>query len=1192
MSLDPKDMGSSMDFENFDALMKAQANVGKLVDKGQQQYSTPLYFARILSQQLPGVTYIRSALDPQGAAGNNVAVFPTSNIYVMEIDKRFGRVDHKSEHMKEVRRITGNCVTAIHHLQETWPNVRFHVVNANPPFGMSWLMPDGSSKDSTSYTWDKVLELSDPRDGMGYFIAAKSTIEKLGIHTHPKVYMYQTFTHGLWKNVKIDIGVVHWTHRSLPNAERLAFHYGPEFWTLSEEQQRDVMYNNYRSDKRYIEHFHKDFYISPAMVGMDSSKWNTLADIIKEEMDPKQAFNIDLNKQGLLSTYLSTKRKLQLTRQEVQDLNAVHESHPLQLTTERHTRKLLRRLIDDGTYTISQEAKASIVAALHEVNLISAPIRPVTDFGSVAYAEEEDHLTCIPHDVNVVIPAGTDQPKFIPGKNYEFETGSYTFTRRYERLKVKYNEEKDETYADKHTCELEGVDRFLSIKDENNRLFRFMEFPQHSCDLPEILLWSLFDRPKVPTIVDLDPEEYQRNLQHMEIHEMLNGFTYFPGQKDYYARMGMRNYGLVAAETGTGKTVGAITLHVLKSPKRTLIIAPQGTMRNSNGESEDFDNAAQWVQELRKFCPTEPVFQLFCEDDYRSILKANANTLPDGIYISYPTAMYRNKSLEFIPGTWGHERLCSEMNLNPGPWFWVISLKDLASGETLINQKALPSQLPAKFKVGDVVRFNNRSYTVLSFERKFDYDYAENIGMERKGIRCIATPCLATVIEEEERIRSGRDKYCPWDMVLLDEGHLICNLDSQITQTFIRQQPKHRFVLTATPIPNLVTNIFSIMGWICVPHWHVGDKLNAAWPYKPSDLNRFARTFMCQETDLTQQNIDRRQRRTIKGPTPSPIISSPARLLKLISHSLAYISKKQCNPRQVDAEVIDVRVPLGSAQAKLYGLFTNRGNIQFTKAKKKVNPLTRALMQSAILRGICADPKGWSKDDVETSANTPKEYVVRSNFNAKCITILQLIGERLAAGEQVVVVNARVGQTDELARRLESAGITYGRIDSRVVPGQHAEQAALFKTKQVPVLFMGIKCAQAYSFDQCTNLIVGSLEWSYGTLNQALGRVYRLTSPKTVKVWVVLHSNSIEEALYDRVAQKKDAATLCLHGERMPTDFKTFDPEEVLAQHLIDLRDKAKQKNRCEVECENEWPVLLSSLSNAGSFIMSTFAAA
>ncbi len=100
----------------------------------------------------------------------------------------------------------------------------------------------------------------------------------------------------------------------------------------------------------------------------------------------------------------------------------------------------------------------------------------------------------------------------------------------------------------------------------------------------------------------------------------------------------MKNYDLVAGETGVGKTLMAISLLAMKQPERALIIAPQGTMRSSDEggddeESEEY-NASQWVQEINKFAPFLQIWEIFSYEDYERICAMNGGTLPSGVYVS------------------------------------------------------------------------------------------------------------------------------------------------------------------------------------------------------------------------------------------------------------------------------------------------------------------------------------------------------------------------------------------------------------------------------------------------------------------------------------------------------------------------------------------------------------------------------
>lgn len=1110
--------------ENLDEVVNAAVSAAHAMQGGQNQFQTPDWLAGALCTLLPhGLAdrwQRRAALDPQGASGNLVRAWRDSEGYVWDIDNRLkkkdgdeGESNEEGRQQSAVEYIIGNCVRIGQLFDDVYPQSKFPVILANPPFGIRWktLKPDESTIESTAWTWAFIkARLAD--NGYGFIIANVETLRKLEVDKDPWVYLFQEFpAGGVWDNCNVRLGVAHfYAHRNWIRSTNCTY----KVWeTLPEPAE----IRGLRSTIPFPS------WLPFPYAAVHSAEFTLIRKIINEEKADRTKWNVTLRRDGKLSIYLSTYARVKMSRSDVEMLHAIEGCHPLTLTVEKERRMLLEKLLQCGAYTIQPEAEAAIRAALESVKSQAAPMRPVTDFEAVAYADENEFLECI-----------SDEPvapgmRFVKGKKYGMRTSTYHFTEAFQKKVLTYGEDDESCWLEDHDMELHGQDRYIEVFDEHNHRWRFMDRPGRgvSWQLSEALLWKVFAKPEIKTIAETSPELYKANLATLEMHAMMSGFDYFPGQHGYIARIGCKDYALVAAETGTGKTLIALSLIQIKSPGRTLIIAPQGTMRSSGSEDEVDYQPSQWVTEIRRFAPAEPVFQLFSREDYRAILDANGGVLPPGVYITYPQALWMNGTREHIPDSWVRKNqekvFCETLGLTFDP------------------------------------------------ERGPNDWWSRNLGTEKNGIRCVATPSLCTTIEAEQ----GGEKA--WDMVIIDEAHLCANPDSIVTGNLLRLQPKFRFALTATPIPNYVSNLFPLMGWLCVPGWHLGDVLNVAWPYTRRDEGRFKSTFMSIEVDKTEQRRAQQKGEKNwrnKGVKKSPIISAPARLLKVLKPNIAYISKEECNPEQVECEVTDVRVPMGKDQQVVYEHWLNRQNL----AGEFKNPLVRALAQLQRLRGICGSPRStdYAKINLGT-AEAPKIFEVQSDFNSKTITILQLIRDRLREGEQVVVVSARCGQSGELQRRLSEANVPTARIDSTVPAEMHSAEANRFKRGDARVMFMGIKCAQGHSFDRCHNLIVASLEWSYGSLHQAKGRVWRLTSKKKVRVWCVLHENSIEELLFDRVATKQDAATICLRGQRVPRAFHQADASEVLAEHIVKYKS-TDGRILSELECEGQWPELRKQL--------------
>lgn len=1030
---------------NIEEVLGAEDSAKWATLGNQQQYETPPWLVAEAAALLPNKRST-THFDPQCAKGNLLQLGHWGYSYGVDIDNRL-----LGQGIPRI--LKTDCQKFFDIVDDIMSDLRFETFNANPPFGKRWSV-DGEIVDSSKYTWDRALK----HGRQGIFITNHSTAVKLGIDKHPMVLSYKTYEN-VWKDCNVVVGVAVWANPAAPAAT-------PYY------QVGQLFDNAYK--------------------------------ILEDEKAERPPFNIWLNRHGKLGTYLSTRNELKhkLTRDQILQLHQIKNCHPLTLTTERETRKLLNELIDCGFYTIQPAALDAIKKALAEVAQIACPIMPVTDFERVAYAEEEDKLECV---------AAGGLP-FTPGKFYEMTTASYSFTEKFKRNKVHFSEKDQETFTAVHDCTLSGQDRYIQVRDDYGTFHRFMDKPRATAkeEHEEAKLWEIFRKPEVKTLAEANPALVDSNKKLLRMCEMLAGYEYYHGQIDYLARVLCKDYGLIAAAVGTGKSLMAITIIASKAPTRALIIAPQGTMRSSGDENDEEEyQAAQWLVELRRFAPYLQIFELFSMADYHRIKGLNGGELPPGVYVTYYEAMFTNKARESAPDSWKDTDLAKN--------YPDFTIPESPNGE--------------------------KRYIV------------ESIGTEKNGIRCIVEPSMSTLIGHE------------FDAILLDEAHRCCNQSANMSQIMVRLQPKYRFALTATPIPNVVINLFNLMGWLCVPDWYKGDIRNAAWPYAKGDTGKFEATFQAKERDHTEEEMRREANPEWNGKCekPSPVISSPARLLKIIRPTMAFISKEQVNAHYRKAELIDVRVPMGAQQAKLYGHFLDRGNIPCG------NAMIRARKQIAYLRGICADPSGFDH-------HTEKSPVVLSNFNPKTLAILELIAEILERGEQVNCIMARIGQTNTIASKLQQCGIRFSRIDSTMPPEQHSAQANLFKQQKTRVNLMGIKCAVGHSFDLCPNEIIGSLEYSFASLEQARGRVDRVNSKRPAKIYCVLHKHSIEEMMFDQVGTKEDAAVICLRGQRIPRTFKPVDIGEVLANSIENFQENGAKD---ELTLESHWPLIAKKLKGA-----------
>lgn len=203
------------------------------------------------------------------------------------------------------------------------------------------------------------------------------------------------------------------------------------------------------------------------------------------------------------------------------------------------------------------------------------------------------------------------------------------------------------------------------------------------------------------------------------------------------------------------------------------------------------------------------------------------------------------------------------------------------------------------------------------------------------------------------------------------------------------------------------------------------------------------------------------------------------------------LDKVECNPATVPAQFNIQRVSLSPTHEVHYALLS-AGGYGFVGATER----------SEMMRSFCARP--------ETS---PKIQAVIS----RCVSLAR-------SGERVVVVGSRTAQLTFIHSSLLKQGLLVSRIDGTVPADQHGKEAETFKAGGSQVMIMGIKCAQSYSFECSKHLILASMEYSFSTFWQAVGRVWRVTSPRPVEIDCFVLKDTIEERILDSVLKKQELA--------------------------------------------------------------------
>src|SRR5436190_6207260 len=200
-----KEARSTLQMESLQELIDAEASASSVLHGFQQQYFTPTWLvdqchARMI-REVPAYARPLSAIDIQ--AGNG-ALVDSVGAYSYSTHRFAVELDDRCKPQKS-HTIHANCVRFAETLDDVFPDTRFVVGNANPPFGKKFKLADGNAMDSTEWTWNWITN----HCNCGFFIANDTTLQRLGINSHAWVFHYETHAN-VWKGVEVTIGIAFW----------------------------------------------------------------------------------------------------------------------------------------------------------------------------------------------------------------------------------------------------------------------------------------------------------------------------------------------------------------------------------------------------------------------------------------------------------------------------------------------------------------------------------------------------------------------------------------------------------------------------------------------------------------------------------------------------------------------------------------------------------------------------------------------------------------------------------------------------------------------------------------------------------------------------------------------------------------------------------------------------------------------
>ncbi len=510
-----------------------------------------------------------------------------------------------------------------------------------------------------------------------------------------------------------------------------------------------------------------------------------------------------------------------------------------------------------------------------------------------------------------------------------------------------------------------------------------------------------------------------------------------------------------------------------------------------------------------------------------------ATTLADRVRpLEYQTRTVRRVLRELAPAAILADEVGLGKTIEAGLIYKELALRGIVQSALVLAPKALLGQWQSELRE----RFD--SDFVLTDETRFR-GFAEE-----PQVIC----SLPQFVRAFERINVRT-----WDLLIVDEAHLLANLDAKRRRSVAQLSTRWRLFLTATPISNKLTDLFSLVdlavpGRLGTPREfeqnYVADRGTAriARPERVEQLRTIVAGVMCR-TRRSEADIAFAGRTvSTRNITPSPDEDA---LIEDVTAYLRSLYRRLPLPRASKARTDD------STAATTHS--ANRGAVirEIMALQQSLSSSPRAIEDSLRRRAQA------HADDRDTLLHLAERC--RSVTSAKETLLRQTLGE--LGREPALVFTLRL----ETASRLRDVARATGRTAECYVGAlSRAEREHLvdrFNRGDLDVLIATDAGAEGLNLQQrCSIVINYDLHWNPMRIEQRIGRVHRLGQMREVSVYNFALRDTIDDYVVQLLFQKINLFTLTIGSiETILADTQDteLDIEERILETLLRAPDKS-----------------------------------
>lgn len=360
--------------------------------------------------------------------------------------------------------------------------------------------------------------------------------------------------------------------------------------------------------------------------------------------------------------------------------------------------------------------------------------------------------------------------------------------------------------------------------------------------------------------------------------------------------------------------------------------------------------------------------------------------------------------------------------------------------------------------------------------------------------------CSIDTAKQEKHIQ--RIKSIHWDLIIVDEAHRLKNNKTQAYKALEELKCDYKLFLTATPIQNSMIELYNIINLLEFGYFGTSQD--------------FSRTYLSDKSGRKIKNVEELQ--------------------YLLSKVMVRNTRKSTGLEFVARHVHTIKVKSSQKEIEFQDAVLNFLSIEYEKIQEDKRKLGIGKIQLInLLRQLSGDRFGFSlsfKKYIETNLLDTdlraqgdeilainEELPVISKMDS-ILNIIKKIKDK-EPNDKVIIFTTYLQVQNSIVRTLETNGYKVEMFNGSM--SNEEKNQAIKNFKDISEILVSTESgSEGRNLQFASHLINYDLPWNPMRVEQRIGRIHRIGQTKDVNIYNIILSDSIEEAILERLYEKID----------------------------------------------------------------------